>query len=73
MIFNKENCEKKLASLEKKLPGLVKNAHSLPNLMEVEVDGAKKIINPRMVALKSSRKVRKRINHIKALLKTNAS
>jgi hypothetical protein len=69
--LSKEEIETKLSKLTAKLPKLEKGAKELPIKEEVEVDDSKKIINPRLIANKSQRKTKKKIQHLKKLLKAS--
>ncbi|MBF0199125.1 MAG: hypothetical protein HQL32_15525 [Planctomycetes bacterium] len=73
MVKSKEELQKQIQVLEKKLPVLVEKAKTLPQVEVVEDDGNKKTINPSLNALKSSRKVAKKLKHLRSLLKRKAS
>lgn len=71
MKLSKEQIEGKLEKLKVKLPKLETGAKELPLKAEIEVEDNKKTINPRMIAKKGQRKVKKKINHLKKLLKAS--
>ncbi len=56
-----------------KIIELVEKAKTLPHTETVESDNGKNIINPSLNALKSSRKVAKKLKHLKKTLKKQAS
>lgn len=69
--LSKEEIENKLTQLNAKLPKLEKGAKELPIKEEIEVEDGKKTINPRLIASKGQRKVKKKIQHLKKLLKAS--
>jgi hypothetical protein len=69
--LSKEEIEAKLSKLSAKLPKLEQGAKELPIKQEIEVDETKKVINPRLIAAKGQRKVKKKIQHLKKLLKAS--
>lgn len=68
LVFSKEDLEKKLKSLEARLPKVLEKVKSAPATAEVEKNEKKYKINPQLIAVKSSRKINKKIKHIKSLL-----
>lgn len=71
MKLSKEEIENKLTQLTAKLPKLQKDAKELPIKKEIEIDETKRIVNPRLIASKGQRKVKKKIQHLRKLLKAS--
>lgn len=71
--MSKELLESKINKLEKKQQKLLGNLKTLPTKAEVEEGDKKRVINPLLNARKSSRKVRKKLAHLKARLRKEAS
>jgi hypothetical protein len=69
--LSKEEIENKLTQLTAKLPKLQKDAKELPIKKEIEIDETKRIVNPRLIASKGQRKVKKKIQHLRKLLKAS--
>lgn len=71
--LTEEQIQNKIKVLEQKLPKLVEGAKTLPLKEEIERNDKKITINPRLIAQKSSRKVQKKLRHLKSLTKSKAS
>jgi hypothetical protein len=68
LVHTKEDLEKKLKSLEERLPKILEKIKSAPVTAEIERDEKKYTIKPRSVAKKSARKVSKKIFQLKKLI-----
>jgi len=68
LVQTKEDIEKKLNALVAKLPNTQEKITKAPVSAEVERNEKKYKIKPQLIAKKSARKVKKKINHLKKLL-----
>ena len=71
--MSKEDLQAKISKLESKRKKLIEKLSQLPKRAEVEKGEAKVVVNPQLNARKSSRKVRKKLESLRALLKKEAS
>ena len=71
--MSKEDLQAKISKLESKRKKLIEKLSHLPKRAEVEKGEAKVVVNPQLNARKSSRKVRKKLEILRALLKKEAS